>query len=381
MLKTLDNIDAAGKRVLVRVDYNVPLSDGVIKDDTRIKRSLDTIKELLKTASQIVLMSHLGKPKGADDSLRMDPVAKRLSELLGEEVSKVDDCIDVELPDSKIVMLENLRFHEEETKNDPEFAKKLSKHGDLFVNDAFGTCHRSHASVVGVTKYLDSYAGRLVQAEVEMLGGALDDPKRPFIAILGCAKIKDKMKVLENLLPNVDYLLLGGAVVFTFLKAKGYEVGNSLVDENQVDYAKQLMDIYTEKIVFPEDVVISTSLDGTGEIKTVDASEIPNGWIGLDMGEKTVSLFKRYLKSANTILWNGPLGEFETDAFGKGTEAIAHFLAELDAVTVVGGGDTASAVYKYGVAEKLSHVSTGGGASLAFIEGKTLPGIVPLEIK
>ncbi|MGM5488118.1 MAG: phosphoglycerate kinase [Nanobdellota archaeon] len=381
-LKTLDGIDVTGKRVLVRVDYNVPLKDGIIGDDTRVRRSLTTIRELLgKGASQIVLMSHLGKPKGVDDSLRMEPVAERLSQLLGSRVAAVGDCIDVDLPESRVVLLENLRFHEGETANDAAFAQKLSQHGDVFVNDAFGTCHRAHASVVGVTEYLPSYAGRLVQTEVEMLGGALDNPERPFIAILGCSKITDKIKVLENLLPKVDTLILGGAVVFTFLRAKGYETGRSLVEETQIDYAKQLMDSWADKLVFPEDIVVSPSSDGTGEVETVGVDAIPEGWIGLDLGERSVARLKEVLTPARTVLWNGPLGKYETDVFGRATEALAHFLAGQDTTTVVGGGDTAGAMDKYGVSDKLSHVSTGGGASLAFIEGKVLPGLQPLLFK
>lgn len=375
---TLNGLNVKDKKVIVRCDFNVPLdNEGNITDDFRIKKSLPTIKYLLNNGvKQIILMSHLGKPKGiVIDILKMNRVGSRLQQLLGEEVVKVDDCVDIQLPDSKIVLLENLRFNMGEKQNDDNFAKKLASYAEIYVNDAFGTCHRSHASVDGITKYLPSVAGLLVEKEVEML--SLQIPGRPFVAILGCAKISDKIQMIEHLLSKVDVLLLGGGVVFTFLKAKGLEIGKSLVEDDQVQTAKDLL--YNRKIVLPTDIVISNEIKENGENSIVKVNEIPHESIGLDIGPESIQLFSNMLRTAKTIFWNGPVGMFEVKPYDKATNEIAKIITATSAKTIVGGGDTASAVRHIGLDEKFSHVSTGGGASIELIQGNVLPGIKALE--
>ena len=391
--KTIKDIDLTGKRVLMRVDFNVPLDDKLnITDDIRIRSALPTIKYAIESGAKVILMSHLGRPDGkVVDSMRLAPVAKRLEELLGKKVTKTDDCIGdavkktvAMMKPGDVVLLENLRFHAEEEKNDPAFAMELASLGDLFVNDAFGTAHRAHASTEGVTKYLPSVAGFLLEKEIRYLGQTVDSPRRPFVAILGGAKVKDKIKVNDNLLNKVDALIIGGGMAYTFLKAKGHTIGASKLDKDGYDTAKQALDKAAKKnipILLPVDNVIGDKFDANATAKTV-GEDIPDGWMGLDIGPKTINLFEDKLKDARTIIWNGPLGVFEMDKFAKGTEAIAVFLAGLkDATTIIGGGDTAAAMLKFKVEDKMTHISTGGGASLEYLEGRGLPGIDALQDK
>ncbi|MFA5085609.1 MAG: phosphoglycerate kinase [Candidatus Omnitrophota bacterium] len=393
MKKTIKDIDLTGKRVLMRVDFNVPLDDKLnITDDIRIRSALPTIKYAIESGAKVILMSHLGRPDGkVVDSMRLAPVAKRLEELLGKKVTKTDDCIGdavkktvAMMKPGDVVLLENLRFHAEEEKNDPAFAMELASLGDLFVNDAFGTAHRAHASTEGVTKYLPSVAGFLLEKEIRYLGQTVDSPRRPFVAILGGAKVKDKIKVIDNLLNKVDALIIGGGMAYTFLKAKGHTIGASKLDKDGYDTAKQALDKAAKKnipILLPVDNVIGDKFDANATAKTV-GEDIPDGWMGLDIGPKTINLFEDKLKDARTIIWNGPLGVFEMDKFAKGTEAIAVFLAGLkDATTIIGGGDTAAAMLKFKVEDKMTHISTGGGASLEYLEGRGLPGIDALQDK
>jgi phosphoglycerate kinase len=391
MKKTIKDVDLRGKRVLIRADFNVPLDDKLnITDDIRIRASLPTIKYALEKGGRVILMSHLGRPDGkVVETMRLTPVAKRLSELLGKNVLTLKDCIG---PDVKkavaamkpgdVVLLENLRFHAEEEADDPAFAKELASLGDVFVNDAFGTAHRAHASTEGVTKYLPSVAGFLLEKEIEYLGNTVENPKRPFVAILGGAKVKDKIKVIDNLLNKVDAILVGGGMAYTFLKAKGKTIGNSKLDKDGFETAKSAIDKAAKKnipLILPVDNVIGDKFDASAASKVV-GEDIPDGWMGLDIGPKTVKLFEDRLKDAKTVVWNGPLGVFEMDKFTKGTEEIAEFLAGLKGVTsVIGGGDTASAMAKFKVDSKMTHISTGGGASLEYLEGRGLPGIDALE--
>lgn len=393
MKKTIKDIDLKGKRVLMRVDFNVPLDDKLnITDDIRIRAALPTIKYALDNGAKVILMSHLGRPDGkVVDSMRLTPVAARLEKLLGRKVKKTDDCIGEAvkkvistMKPGDVALLENLRFHAEEEKNDPAFAKELASLGDIFVNDAFGTAHRAHASTEGVTKYLESVAGFLLEKEIQYLGGAVDNPKRPFAAILGGAKVKDKIKVIDNLLNKVDVLLIGGGMAYTFLKAKGKAIGSSKLDKDGFDTAKRALDKAAGKnipILLPIDNIIADKYDSGADTKLVGAN-IPDGWMGLDIGPKTIKLFEDKLKDAKTVVWNGPLGVFEMDKFAKGTEEIAKFLANLKgATTVIGGGDTAAAMSKFKVDDKMTHISTGGGASLEYLEGRGLPGIDALQDK
>jgi len=393
MKKTIKDIDIKGKRVLMRADFNVPLDDKLnITDDIRIRAALPTIKYALDNGAKVILMSHLGRPDGkVVDSMRLTPAAKRLEELLGRKVTKTDDCIGdavkktvVAMKPGDVVLLENLRFHAEEEKNDPAFAKELASLGDVFVNDAFGTAHRAHASTEGVTKYLPSVAGFLLGKEIEYLGGAVDNPKRPFIAILGGAKVKDKIKVIDNLLNKVDALLIGGGMAYTFLKAKGKTIGSSKLDKDGFETAKAALDKAASKnvpILLPIDNVIADKFDANANTKLV-GEDIPDGWMGLDIGPKTIKLFEDKLKTSKTVVWNGPMGVFEMDKFSKGTEDIARFLAGLKGcTTIIGGGDTAAAMSKFKVDDKMTHISTGGGASLEYLEGRGLPGIDALNNK
>ncbi len=391
--KMIQDVDVKGKRVLMRVDFNVPMNDqGEITDDKRITAALPSIQYLIEHGAKVILMSHFGRPKGqVVDSLRLDPVAKRLGELLGKAVIKVDDCIGPEveakvneMQDGDVMLLENVRFYPEEEANDPEFAKKLAALGDLYVNDAFGAAHRAHASTEGVAKYLPAVAGFLMEKELKFLGGAVNDPKRPFVAILGGAKVKDKIAVIESLLNKVDTLIIGGGMAYTFLKAKGYEIGKSLLDEERIDFCREIMqqaEAKGVKLLLPVDVVIANEFAADAEHKVVAADQIPADWEGLDIGPKTVELFSEAVKTAATVVWNGPMGVFEWEAFANGTNQIAKALAESDAITIIGGGDSAAAVEQANLADKMTHVSTGGGASLEFLEGKELPGVAALNDK
>jgi len=384
--KTVKDINVTDKRVLVRVDFNVPLAEGKVADDTRLRAALPTIQYLLDQGAKVILMSHLGRPKGkVVEELRMDPVAERLSELLGRPVRKLDDCVGdavkaavAEMRPGDVILLENTRFHPEERKNDPDFAKKLAELADVFVNDAFGTAHRAHASTVGVAQYLPAVAGLLMEKELNFLGKALESPERPFVALLGGAKISDKIGVIENLLTRVDALLIGGGMANTFLKAQGYEVGQSLVEDESLGVAKELLERAGEKLALPVDAVVADRFAADAASKAVPVDEVPPDWRILDIGPRTVELFKEKLAEARTVVWNGPLGVFEFPKFAAGTEAIARFLADLEATTIIGGGDVVAAVRRAGVADRITHVSTGGGAALEFLEGKELPGVAAL---
>ena len=391
--KTIKDVDLKGKKALIRADFNVPLDDNLnITDDIRIRSALPTIKYALEKQAKVILMSHLGRPDGqVKEELRLSPVAKRLRELLGKPVTALKDCIgdDVKkavsaMKSGDIILLENLRFHPEEEKNDPNFAKELASLGDVFINDAFGTAHRAHASTEGVTHYLPSAAGFLLEKEIKYLGGVVDNPKRPFVAILGGAKVKDKIKVIDNLLNKVDALLIGGGMAYTFLKAQGKAIGSSKLDKDGLDTAKSALDKAAKKkipILLPVDNVVADKFDTSANTKLV-GEEIPDGWMGLDIGPKTIKVFEDTLKSARTIIWNGPLGVFEMDKFAKGTEDVAKFIAGLKGVTsIIGGGDTAAAMLKFKLEDKMTHISTGGGASLEYLEGRGLPGIDALNDK
>ncbi|MBN2880952.1 phosphoglycerate kinase [Candidatus Woesearchaeota archaeon] len=385
-LKTIQNEDFTNKRVIVRVDYNVPLKNNEVKDNTRIKRSLDTIKLLNQKGAKIILMSHLGRPKGIDESLRLNPVKEELQKLLNESninltVIKFDDCIGEDIKnrinnsnEKEIFLLENLRFHKEEKENDDNFAKQLSELADCYVSDAFGTVHRAHASTQGISKYIPSFAGLLVEAEVKGLSPLVEEPNRPFVAIIGCAKIKDKLNAVKFLLQKADKVIFGGAIVFSFFKANGLEIGKSICEEDLTEI-KQLIADYGNKIVLPTDIVVADNIESPTKIQTVNFEQMPSDLIGVDVGEQSIILFKETIKEAKTICWNGPLGIFEKEEFAKGTNEFAKYLAtKKDAYTVIGGGDTVSAVKPQGV-ENFTHVSTGGGAFLEFLEGKVLPGI------
>jgi phosphoglycerate kinase len=392
--KTIRDVDVQGKRVIVRVDFNVPLKEGQVADDTRIEAALPTIEQLLDEDAAVILMSHLGRPKGkVVDDLKMDPVAERLSKLLDQPVEKLDDCIgpDVEaaveaMEPGDVILLENTRFHAEEKTNDPDFAAKLAALADVYVNDAFGAAHRAHASTEGVAQAMrekggPAVAGLLVEKELELLGKAVDTPEHPFIAILGGAKISDKIPVIETLLERCDRLLIGGGMANTFFKAMGYGVGDSLVEDDAVTTAKSLLDQAGGKLVLPVDVVVADAFDNSARSKVVAPNEVPTGWRILDIGPKTVATFESALKDAKTVTWNGPLGVFEMPTFAAGTFDVARLLAELDATTIIGGGESAAAVQQVGLADRMTHVSTGGGASLQFLEGKTLPGVAALDDK
>jgi phosphoglycerate kinase len=389
--KTVKDIDVKGKKALVRVDFNVPMENGQVTDDRRIREALPTIQYLLEHGAAVILMSHLGRPKdGPDPKFKMDPVGKRLGELLNLPVKKLDDCVGPEVEAAvqamrpgEVVLLENTRFYKEETKNDPNFAAQLAALGDLYVNDAFGSAHRAHASTEGVThKLRPAVAGFLMEKELQYLGGVLTNPKRPFIAIMGGAKISDKISAIENLVTKVDALLIGGGMANTFFVAQGYSTGKSLVEAEAVDTAKKLLDEHTDKLILPVDCVVASEFKAEAESKVVPVDEVPDDWMILDIGPATVAHFANRLAAAKTVVWNGPMGVFEFPRFAEGTFAIARVLAELkDATAVIGGGDSAAAVEESGLAGKISHISTGGGASLEFLEGKTLPGVAALDDK
>jgi 3-phosphoglycerate kinase len=383
------DLDLGDKRVLVRVDFNVPVKDGEVTDDTRIRRALPTIRYLLEEGARPVLISHLGRPKGEpDQKYAMDPVAARLQELLGEPVDKLDAAVGPEVVEALddwdgrgVVLLENSRFYPGETSNDPGFADQLAALADLYVNDAFGAAHRAHATTVGVAERLPAAAGLLMEEEIDYLDKVLEDPERPFVAILGGAKVSDKLGVIESLLETADSLLIGGAMGFTFFQALGYEVGDSLVEEDYLKEAKRLMEEAGDRLVLPVDVVVAETMEEGAETETVVTGGIPSGKMGLDIGPETVDLFEGHISGASTIFWNGPMGVFEIDAFAKGTEGVARAVAESGATSVVGGGDSVAAVNKLGLEDRMSHISTGGGASLEYVEGKDLPGIAVLPDK
>ena len=391
--KTIEDIDVSGKKVLVRCDFNVPLDENKnITDETRINAALPTIKYLLEHKAAVILCSHLGRPKGEFNmKYSLAPVAKRLSEKLGFEVKLAKDVIGpdakklaAEVKPGEAVLLENVRFHAEEEKNDPAFAKELASMAEIYVSDAFGTVHRAHASTAGVAQYLPAVAGFLIGKELNFLGKAVTDPERPFVAILGGAKVKDKIGVITNLIEKVDTLLIGGGMAYTFMKATGGEIGNSLCDDERLSLALELLDKAKAKgvkLLLPIDNVCGKEFSNDTEQMICESGKIPEGWEGLDIGPKTVELFSKEIKAARTVVWNGPMGVFEMPNFAKGTLAIATAMAESDATTIIGGGDSAAAVTQMGLAGKMSHISTGGGASLEFLEGKTLPGVAALNDK
>jgi 3-phosphoglycerate kinase len=390
--KTIEDIDVRGKRVLARVDFNVPQDEsGNITDDTRIVAALPTIRYLIEHGAKTILVSHLGRPKGVTPKYTLAPVAEHLSTLLGRNVPLLPDSVGPaveaavgKMQDGDVALLENVRFHPEEEQNDPEFAKQLAGLADVYVNDAFGTAHRAHASTEGVTKYLPGVAGFLMQKELDYLGSALGDPKRPFVAILGGAKVKDKIGVIRQLLGKVDTLIIGGGMAYTFFKAKGYEIGKSLLDESSLDFCREVMADAGDNLLLPVDVVVSSANpfdvgEAACETKTVAADRIPADWEGADIGPDTVAKFSAAVQGAGTVVWNGPMGIFEFPKFAEGTRAIARALAESGAVTIIGGGDSAAAVQQLGYADRMTHISTGGGASLEFLEGRPLPGVVALQ--
>ncbi len=392
--KTVRDIDVTGKKVLVRCDFNVPLDKetGKITDNRRIRAAIPTIEYLIDHNAKVILCSHLGRPKGEFNlKYSLKPVAEELSKLLGKEVKLAKDVIGEdaekltsEIREGEVVLLENVRFHKEEEENDPEFAKKLASFAEIYVNDAFGTAHRAHASTAGVADYLPAVSGFLIEKELEFLGNALDNPERPFVAILGGAKVSDKIGVIENLLDKVDTLIIGGGMAYTFYKAQGHSIGTSICEEDKIDLANDILNKAKEKnveILLPIDNHVSAEYSNEAEDKYIDSVEIPEGFMGLDIGPKTIELFKNAIKNAKTVVWNGPLGVTEFSKFEEGTKAIAEALAETEAVTVIGGGDSAAAVEKFGLADKMTHISTGGGASLEFLEGKVLPGIACLNNK
>lgn len=392
--KTIRDVDVTNKKVLVRCDFNVPLDKetGKITNDLRIVAALPTIKYLLENNAKVILCSHLGKPKGEiKPELSLKSVANRLSEYLGFEVKFSKDIVgenakelSKELKPGKAILLENVRFDPREEKNDKEFSKELASLAEIYVNDAFGTAHRAHSSTVGVAEFLPAVCGFLIEKEVEMLGDNLNNPERPFVAILGGAKVSDKIKVIENLLEKVDSIIVGGGMTYTFLKAMGYEIGNSICELDRIDIAKETIEKAEKKgvkLLFPIDTVCGKEFSNEAETIVVDSKEIPKGWQGLDIGPKAIEEFTQVLKNAKTVIWNGPLGVFEFEKFAKGTNAIAKVLSEINAITIVGGGDSVAAVEKGGFSDKITHISTGGGATLEYLEGKELPGIECLENK
>lgn len=387
MKKTIEEVNLEARRVLIRSDFNVPLAHGTIQDESRIEAALPTIRHALGANASVILCSHLGRPGGmVDDSLRLEPVAERIESLLGVTVRKLDDCVGEEVERAveqskpgEVLLLENTRFHPEEKDNDPDFARQLAKVADLFVNDAFATAHRAHASTEGVAHHLPSVAGRLMVREMEALQSVRDEPGHPFLAVFGGAKVPGKIRTLENLLDSLDSVLVGGAFVATLLAAQGAEVGASRVADEELEAARRILKQAGEKLVLPVDVVVAESPDPDAPSETVDCDRIRPGWQILDIGPRTIDLFRDKLRGAKTVIWNGPLGLFEQEPYRKGTAAIAHALAELDATTVVGGGDTVAALKEAGGSENFTHLSTGGGAFLAFLGGKELPSIAALQ--
>ena len=390
--KSIEDIDVSGKKVLVRCDFNVPLKDGAITDDKRIRESLKTINYLREHGAKLILCSHLGRPKGeVMPEYSMAPVAKRLSELLGVEVKLAADVVGdsahklaSELNSGEVLLLENVRFEKGETKNDPELSRKFASLAEIYVNDAFGTAHRAHSSTAGVADYLPAVCGYLIQKEISIMGGALENPKRPFVAILGGAKVSDKIGVINNLLEKVDTLIIGGGMAYTFLRAKGYDIGKSLCETDKLDLANEMMAKAQAKgvnFLIPIDNVVGKEYKEDTEYMVIDSDELPDEWMGLDIGPKTSELFSNAIKGAGTVVWNGPMGVSEWAHFANGTIAVAKAVAESGAISIIGGGDSAAAVEKLGFADKMTHISTGGGASLEFLEGLVLPGIACLNDK
>ena len=393
MKKTIEDIQVAGKKVLVRCDFNVPLDENKnITDENRINGALPTIKYLMGQGAKVILCSHMGRPKGEFNmKYSLSPVTKRLSEILGKEVKLAEDVIGdsakalvADMKDGDVICLENVRFHKEEEKNDPEFAKALASLADVYVNDAFGTAHRAHASTAGVADYLPAVCGYLIQKEIDIMGKALSNPERPFVAILGGAKVSDKIGVINNLIEKVDSLIIGGGMAYTFLKAQGYEIGKSICENDKLDLAKELLakaEAKGVKMYLPVDTVVADGFSNDANFKTVDSKAIPADWEGLDIGEKTIALFSDVVKNAKTVIWNGPMGVFEMSNFAKGTISVAEAIAASDSISIIGGGDSAAAVEQFGFGDKVTHISTGGGASLEFLEGIVLPGIDCLNDK
>ncbi len=393
MKKTIEDIQVAGKKVLVRCDFNVPLDENKnITDENRINGALPTIKYLMGQGAKVILCSHMGRPKGEFNmKYSLAPVTKRLSEILGKEVKLAEDVIGdsakalvADMKDGDVICLENVRFHKEEEKNDPEFSKALASLAEVYVNDAFGTAHRAHASTAGVADYLPAVCGYLIQKEIDIMGKALSNPERPFVAILGGAKVSDKIGVINNLIEKVDSLIIGGGMAYTFLKAQGYEIGKSICENDKLDLAKELLakaEAKGVKMYLPVDTVVADGFSNDANFKTVDSKEIPADWEGLDIGANTIALFSDVVKNAKTVIWNGPMGVFEMSNFAKGTISVAEAIAASDAISIIGGGDSAAAVEQFGFGDKVTHISTGGGASLEFLEGIVLPGIDCLNDK
>ncbi|KYG30763.1 phosphoglycerate kinase [Alkalihalobacillus trypoxylicola] len=390
--KSIRDLDLAGKKVFCRVDFNVPMKDGAITDDTRLRAAIPTIEYLVNEGAKVILASHLGRPKGeVNEELRLTPVAQKLSQLLGKEVKKVDEAFGPVAEDAangltngEILLLENVRFYPGEEKNDSELAKAFASLADIFVNDAFGTAHRAHASTEGIAHHLPAVAGLLMEKELDVLGNALLSPERPFTAIIGGAKVKDKIGVIENLLEKVDNLIIGGGLAYTFVKALGHEIGKSLLEEDKIELAKTFMDKAKENNVnfyLPVDVTIADDFSNDANIKIVPIEEIPSDWEALDIGSKTLATYQKVVNESKLVIWNGPMGVFELEAFSKGTKGVAQALADSEAYSVIGGGDSAAAAEQFGLADQMSHISTGGGASLEFMEGKELPGVVALNDK
>ena len=390
--KSIEDIAVSGKRVLVRCDFNVPLKDGKITNDKRIVESLPTIKYLVQQGARVILCSHLGRPKdGFAPEFSMAPVAARLSELLGQPVKMAKDVIGEDartlaagLQDGQVMLLENVRFHKEETKNNPDFAKALASLAEVYVNDAFGTAHRAHASTAGVADYLPAVCGYLIQKEIQVMGKALDDPKRPFVAILGGAKVSDKIGVINNLIEKVDTLIIGGGMAYTFIKAQGGSIGTSLCEEDKLELARELLEKAKAKgvaLLLPTDTVAADAFSEEANTQVVPTREIPDGWMGLDIGPNSLEAFSKAISTAGTVVWNGPMGVFEMEKFAAGTAGVAKAVAESGAISIIGGGDSAAAVEKLGYGPKMTHISTGGGASLEFLEGLELPGIACLADK
>ncbi|MGE7923327.1 phosphoglycerate kinase [Viridibacillus arvi] len=390
--KTMNDVEVNGKRVFVRVDFNVPMEDGKITDDTRIRAALPTISNLVEKGAKVILASHLGRPKGeVKEELRLTAVGKHLAELIGKPVTKLDESIGetvekavAEMGNGDVVLLENVRFHAGEEKNDADLAASFAKLADIFVNDAFGAAHRAHATTAGIAEYIPAVSGLLMEKELDVLGKALSTPERPFTAIIGGAKVKDKIGVIENLLEKVDNLIIGGGLSYTFSKAQGYDIGQSLLEEDKIELAKSFIEKAQAKGVklhMPVDVVVADTFSKDANTKVVDIDQIPSDWMGLDIGPKTTANYADVIKNSKLVIWNGPMGVFEMDAFANGTKGVAQAMAETDAYTIIGGGDSAAAVEKFHVADKMDHISTGGGASLEFMEGKALPGVVALNDK
>lgn len=390
--KSIRDVQLNGKKIFCRVDFNVPMKDGKITDDTRIKAAIPTIRYIMEQGGKAILASHLGRPKGKIvEELRLDPVAERLSALLGKKVVKVDEAIGdgvkakvEEMNDGELLLLENVRFYPGEEKNDPELAKAFADFADIYVNDAFGTSHRAHASTEGIAQFLPAVAGFLMEKELEILGKALAQPERPFTAIIGGAKVKDKIGVIENLLGKVDNLIIGGGLAYTFIKSQGYEIGKSLLEEDKIELADSFIKKakeYGVRFLLPIDVIAANDFSEEADVKIVDISDIPSDWQALDIGPKTIALYQQIIKESKLVIWNGPMGVFEMEKFAKGTNAIAEAMAATSGTTIIGGGDSAAAIEKAGLAKEMSHISTGGGASLEFMEGKALPGVVALNEK